>query len=128
VAAPEGADGKLSGKQAGFILAPLRTTLAKDPTSDLYDLLIATWTGCDSKPTADDVREIVRGAGLYPRNTDLAYNAAVLCVQDGFNEEAKQLVDMGLVFTTHEINREYFEDLRGKIGKPPAGGEGGTER
>jgi hypothetical protein len=125
-AASGGADGKLSAKQAGFILEPLRTTLAKDPTSDLYDLLIATWTGCDSKPPADDVREIMRGVSLYPRNTDMAYNAAVLCAQDGFNEEAKQLIDMGLVFTTHEINREYFEDLKGKIGKPTAEAGGGN--
>ncbi|HZZ19611.1 MAG TPA: hypothetical protein VFE25_09585, partial [Opitutaceae bacterium] len=123
-ATPKGADGKLSAEQAELILHPLRTMLGKDPTSDLYELMVATWTSSDARPPADDVREIVRGVGLYPRDTDLAYNAAVLCSQSGFDEEARRLIDMGLVFTTHEANRQYFEDLRGKIGQAqPQGAE-----
>jgi len=115
MASPEGSEGRLSGRQADFILQPLRTALAKDPTSDLYDLLIATWTGCESKPPPSDVQEILRGVALYPRNTGLAYNAAALCAQGGYNEAAIKIIDTGLVFTTHEMNREYFEELRVRI-------------
>ncbi|HEY5227666.1 MAG TPA: hypothetical protein VIJ19_03940 [Opitutaceae bacterium] len=121
--APEGEGSKLSQGQADSILRPLETTLRLDPTSDLFDLFMATWTNCSAKPSAADIREIERGVALYPRNTDLAYNAAVLCAQSGFPEEAAKLIDMGLVFTTHEINREYFEELRKSVGAQSGGAQ-----
>jgi hypothetical protein len=114
----------LSGKQAEFVLGPLRTALAKDPTPDLYDLLIATWTGCDSRPSPADVQEMLRGVALYPRNTGMAYNAAALCAQCGYGDAATRMIDIGLVFTTHEMNREYFEQLRVTIAGLPPSAEG----
>jgi hypothetical protein len=116
MAKPQGRDGKLSAGQAAAILDPLKTALDHGPTVDLFDMAVAIWTNCEGRPAAGDIDELVRGSGLFPRNTDLAYNAAVLCSQSGYPAQASALIDRGLVFTTHEVNREYFEQLRATLG------------
>ncbi len=116
MAQPLGADGKLSAPQAAAILDPLKTALDHGPTVDLFDMAVALWTNCEAKPATGDVDEIVRGSALFPRNTDLAYNGAVLCSQSGYPAQASALIDQGLVFTTHDVNREYFEQLRATLG------------
>ena len=115
-AKPEGTNEKLSAQQAAAILDPLKTVLEHGPTVDLFEMAVAVWTNCEARPAATDVDEIVRGSALFPRNTDLAYNAAVLCSQSGYSAQASVLIDQGLVFTTHEVNREYFEQLRATLG------------
>ena len=42
--------------------------------------------------------------------------------QNGYSARASELIDKALAFTTHESNREYFEELRSTLGKPPAAG------
>jgi hypothetical protein len=115
MAKPQGADGKLSAQQAAAILDPLKTALRHGPTVDLFDMDVATWTNCEARPTAGEVEEMLRGSALFPRNTDLAYTAAVLCSQSGYPAQAAKLIDRGLVFTTHDVNREYFEQLRATL-------------
>jgi hypothetical protein len=57
---------------------------------------------------------LVEGVARFPRDTDLAYNSAALCARGGYNAEAGQLIDKGLVFAARESTRDYFEQLRPK--------------
>ncbi|HEY1794180.1 MAG TPA: hypothetical protein VGG34_14785 [Opitutaceae bacterium] len=116
LAKPLGADGKLSAGQAAGVLGPLGTALGHGPTADLLHLRVAVWTKCEAQPSTADADEIVRGCALFPRDTDLAYDAAVLCSQSGHPAQASALIDSGLVFTTRDVNREYFEELRASLG------------
>ena len=63
-------------------------------------------------PAAAELDEIARGVALYPRNTDLAYNAAVLCLQCGLDSQASALIDKALVFAADPRKREYLRQLR----------------
>jgi hypothetical protein len=116
MAKPLGTDEKLNAQQAAAVLDPLKTALEHGPTVDLFEMAVAVWTNCEARPAAADVDEIVRGSALFPRNSDLAYNAAVLCSQSGYPAQASALIDTGLLFTTHDVNREYFEQLRATLG------------
>jgi hypothetical protein len=120
IANPRGAEGKISAQQAAAILDLLTIPLGHGPTPDLFDLIVATWTNCEAKPAEHDIDEMIQGVSTNPRNTDLAYNAAVLCAQSGYPSQAAKLIDMGLVFTTHEINRDYFEQLRATLATAPS--------
>lgn len=116
MAKPEGVDGKLSSRQAAAVLDPLKAAMEHGPTADLFEMAIDVWTNCEARPAAADVDELVRGCALFPRNTDLAYNAAALCGQAGYPVRASELIDRGLVFTSRDVNRDYFEQLRATLG------------
>jgi len=116
---PLGADGKLSAAQAASVLEPLKAALAGAPKPDHYDLIVETWTNCEAKPAEGDIEVLRAGLERYPADTDLAYNAAELCAQSGYAAQTSWFIDKGLVFATHEINREYFEQLRSTLNSPP---------
>jgi hypothetical protein len=118
LAKPSGQDGKFSAEQAESILDPLRTALKFAPSQDVLGLIVATWTNSEAKPADADIAVITDGAALYPRNTDLAYNSALLCAQTGHPAQAARLIDQGLVFTIHEGKRQYFEELRSTLSGP----------
>jgi hypothetical protein len=109
---PAGAGGKLSAEQALSVLEPLRAALRFGPSSDAYSLLVGAWTRCEAKPSEGDLDEIAKGVALYPRNTRLAYDAALLCLQCGFDDRASALIDRALVFTADEHRRAYLRKLR----------------
>lgn len=116
---PLGLDGKISAQQAEGILDPLHSALRCLPDPDIYRLIVETWIHCDAKPDVDDLVGIVEGAALFPRNTGLSYRAALLCAKDGYPAQAAELIDKGLVFTTSESNRGYFERLRSTLPAAP---------
>ena len=116
---PLGAEGKLGAEQAASVLGPLKTALAGAPTPDIYDLIVETWTNSETKPAEGDIEGLRGGVERYPADTDLAYNAAQLCSQSGQAAQASWFIDKGLVFATHEINREYFEQLRSTLSSAP---------
>jgi hypothetical protein len=115
---PSGSGGKLSAEQAASVLEPLKAILRSAPTPDVYDMIVSTWTNCEARPAEGDIDDIVNGVALFPRDTDLAYNSALLCSQCGYVAQASELIEKGLVFTTHEMNKEYFEQLRASLGQP----------
>lgn len=118
---PQGSGGKLSAQQASSVLVPVMAALQKAPSEEAYSLIVETWSRCDTRPGESDVDEIIKGAGLYPRNTDLAYDSALLCSLSGYDAQAAKLIDLGLVFTTHEVNRQHFLELRSNLAAPQAG-------
>jgi len=122
IAIPLGSEGKFTAEQAAAILEPLQTALQYPPDSDVYRLMVETWVHCEAKPSESDVEKIIEGVGFFPRNGGLAYRSAVVCAQNGYSARASELIDKALAFTTHESNREYFEELRSTLGKPPAAG------
>lgn len=119
IAKPEGADAELSAQQAASILGPLRAPLQSAPTSDVFRLVVKTWANCEGKPSEGDVAAVVKGVESFPRDAELAYNSALLCSRSGYAAQADKLIDLGLVFATREVNRDYFEQLRPAQGGPP---------
>jgi hypothetical protein len=113
--APLGADGKLSAEQTASILGPLESAMRRAPTAELCSLIVGTWSHSVSNPKQTDIDEIAANVALFPRDTELAYNAAHVCAQAGYPTQAEKLIDEGLVFTTHEVNRLYFEQLRSTL-------------
>jgi hypothetical protein len=109
---PAGAGGKLSAAQAASVLEPLHTALRFVPSSEAYSLIVGAWTRCEAKPSEGDMDEIAKGVALYPRNASLAYDAALLCLQCGYDARASALIDKALVFTADERRRAYLRQLR----------------
>jgi hypothetical protein len=115
---PSGSGGKLSAKQAAFILEPLQTALRSAPVSGVYQLIVQTWDHCEAKPADRDVERMVEGVALFPRNIGLAYRSAIVCAQGGYVAQAVGLIDHGLAFATQENDRNHFERLRSVLVAP----------
>jgi len=120
VADPSGAEGKLSAQQAESIIGLLQAVAPHSSTPEAASQIVEVWNNCDTKPSAGDIARILDDVAPFPRDTDLAYNAALLCAQTGYPREAEKLIDAGLVFTTHQLNRDYFEQLRSTLGPQAA--------
>lgn len=120
---PEGSGGKIGADQLAAILAPLRVALQEAPTAEAYHLLVETWAHSEVKPGEADIAEIAGGTELYPRDTEMAYNAALVCAWRGYPEQAGKIIDRGLIFTTLEANRQHFELLRARLEIPDSSGE-----
>lgn len=118
VARPMGSEGKISARQAASILEPLRASPAFAHGLDYFELVVATWSHCEGVPSRSDIEEVASGVALFPRETDLALNSALLCAQSGYPAQASTLIDEGLVFTAHEGKRQYFEQLRSTLDLP----------
>jgi len=118
MAGPMGREGRLSARQAAGILEPLRTALQFGPNVGVYSMIVGTWTKSEAKPTKDDIDEIAKGVALYPRNTDLAYNSALVCSDGGYAATASQLIDGALVFAENEARGAYLENLRSTLNTP----------
>jgi hypothetical protein len=116
---PLGPEGKLSAKQAESIIGLLQTASRHASTPDIYHEIVEVWSNSEARPSERDIEAIAGGVALFPSDTDLAYNSALLCSQNGYTAQAGALIDKGLVFTTHEINRDYFEKLRSTLGPQP---------
>ena len=115
MAKPEGSQGKLSAAQAASILGPLSTALRSSSASDPINLIVATWEHCEAKPTEADVEKIVEGVARFPRNTRLAYRAALVCAQSGYAAQAAELIEKGLVFATDEKSKADLGHLRATL-------------
>jgi hypothetical protein len=117
-AKPEGSQGRISAGQLAAILAPLGVALKSEPTAAAYRLLIAGWARSEARPGADDLAEIVNGAALFPRDGEIAYNAALLCAIKGHPEEAENLIDRGLTFAADDAARRSLELLHARLDVP----------
>jgi len=111
---PLGADGTISAEQAASVLEPLQSVYQHPTLPEVFELLAETLNHCGAKPGNREVAMLVEGVARFPRDTDLAYNSAALCARGGYNAEAGQLIDKGLVFAARESTRDYFEQLRPK--------------
>jgi hypothetical protein len=117
---PEGSAGKISAAQAAPILKLLNAAAQAAPTADTCKKIVEVWMNGEVKPTPADVELLVAGVAMFPRDADLAYGSAQVCARFGYTAEASAVIDKGLAFTTHEINRDYFEQLRSTLRIPPA--------
>ena len=115
LAAPLGSKARLSVEQSASILGPLQTALAYAPTSEIYSRIVEVWGRCEAKPADSDIKTIVEGVMLFPRDTALSYSSAHVCAKGGYNAEAGRLIDRGLLFATHEDDRSRFEQLRSEL-------------
>jgi hypothetical protein len=123
-AKPEGSRGKIGAAQLAAILGPLREALRSEPSAEAYRLLIAAWAHAEAQPGDSDFAEIVNGAALFPRDVEMAYNAALLCAIKGRPEQAGNLIDRGLAFAGDDAARRSLELLRARLEVP--GGSGGN--
>jgi hypothetical protein len=117
---PSGAESKLGASQVDSVLEPLRVALQAAPTEEAVGLLVATWANGEATPDEAAIDQIAKAVSAYPRNSDLAFTSAVLCIRSDHPAQAAALIDEGLVFTTHEATKEYFKQMRSSLNALPA--------
>jgi hypothetical protein len=123
VANPLGAHGKMSARQATWVLDPLTTAPRNSPSPETFSLIVNTWTHCEAKPSLREIKTMSAGATLFPRTTILAYGSALVCAQSGYPGKAAQLIDGGLVFATRQDERDRLERLRSTLATPASPGK-----
>jgi hypothetical protein len=122
VAAPQGAEGRISARQAASILEALASALRGSETPETCRLFVETWIQSEARPTEGDIDSIVAGASLFPRETGLAYRTAYLCASTGYPAKASALIQRGLAFAAQAESRRYLEDLRARLPSPATPG------
>jgi hypothetical protein len=116
LARPEGEKQKISEGQLVSILGPIEESLKYPTSSDAYGLMIEAWLHSDAVPDKREVQEIDDGVFLFPRNTGLAYQSALVCARRGYTVQAEALIDKGVLFVSDEKTRAYFAHLRSNLG------------
>jgi hypothetical protein len=119
LAAPAGANGRFDADQLAGILRPLFTARMQPPSmSEVYQLIATAWTQSAVPPTNDQIAVLGEGIRIFPRNSELVYRSAALCVQLSRNDTARDLIDLGLKFSRDAATRDRFTQLQAKL--PPA--------
>ncbi len=121
-AQPEGSRGRISAAQLAAVLAPLRATLRTEPSADAYHLLAGAWGRSEAQASDQDVAQIVNGAALFPRDVEMAYNAAHLCAIKGYPAQAENLIDHALTFAVDDSVKQRLEMLRARLEIPGRSG------
>ncbi|AWI09733.1 hypothetical protein [Ereboglobus luteus] len=117
LAAPAGANGRLSAAQTASVLDPLFTARNQPPPmEDVYSLIGYTWMCSDATPKESHLEVLLEGALIFPRSARIMHHAATLYALHGSNKTlAKSLVDMGVRISPDQETRESFESLRGRL-------------
>ncbi|HZZ19610.1 MAG TPA: hypothetical protein VFE25_09580 [Opitutaceae bacterium] len=118
LAKPDGAEGRISAAQGQSALVPLRLALKSGATAEIYRLMVDIWANGDARPTEADAEELASGAELFPRDTELAYNTALICAKGGQAKVAARLIDKAVEFAVSQENRQHFEVLRATMDLP----------
>lgn len=119
LAAPKGAEGKLSGEQVARVLDPLFTARDQPPAlPEIYELMAEAWAASAFTPTAAHLAAIEQGVKLFPRDATLVYRAAELRGKNGFPTEAHGLVRLGLRVAQDAPTRTKFEQLQASLPAP----------
>jgi hypothetical protein len=118
LARPEGSEGRISFSQAEASLVPLRRALKAGATAEIYRLMVDIWANCDGRPTEADAAELAAGTDVFPRDTELAYNAALICAKGGQPKLASRLIEKGMLFAVSQENRQHFEVLTATFDLP----------
>ncbi|AWI09732.1 hypothetical protein CKA38_11140 [Ereboglobus luteus] len=117
LAAPAGANGRLSATQTASVLEPLFTARTQPPPmEDVYSLIGYTWMCSDATPKESHLEVLLEGALIFPGSARIMHHAATLYALHGSNKTlAKSLVDMGVRISPDQETRESFESLRGRL-------------
>jgi hypothetical protein len=107
---PLGSQGKFSAQQIASILEPLNVAL-ETPAPDAYGIFVQTMERDESRPDICEIRTLVEGATLFPRYTSLACQAALVCAQNGFTEQAANIGQTALAFSADKDSRRNLERL-----------------
>jgi hypothetical protein len=122
-ARPAGAKGRLSAAQTTAIVEPLLAAQHQSPPLPAACALFSElWFHSDLTPLPSDLVQLNAGAGYFPRNFSLVYQAALLDAQAGDWPAARRQVEQGKTAATSAV-RGLFEHLQGLLPPtaPPAG-------
>ena len=85
------------------------------PTADSARLLATVWLRSEAGPSEADLGEIVRLAGLFPRDPRLTLSVALVCARHGRLADAARLIDSGLVLAVRPEDRAALLQLKAGI-------------
>jgi len=121
LAAPAGADGKLSPAQVAAILDPLYTARAQPPPMpEVYALIAKVWRHSASPPKPEHLNILLEGTLFFPKDTDLISQAAGLMIQSGDHQMAQKLINLGITVSPDTATRARFESLQAQLPPAPA--------
>ncbi|MES2693795.1 MAG: hypothetical protein V4773_10010 [Verrucomicrobiota bacterium] len=123
-AVPGGANGQLSAVQVGGVLTPLFTARKTPPSmADVYALIAQTWTLSEQAPEREHFEVVVEGVKLFPRDTSLVMDAAMLAAKRGFPHDAVALAKLGMRVSKEPGERDRFEILASAFKRDANGDE-----
>jgi len=112
-------DSKLTPAQLGQVLAPLFNALSlKLSHVQIYTTIADAWLYARTAPTLENLTVLDQGVIAFPRNADLIYKNATLKARNGFPDDARALIDLGLKVGRDSTNRNRFEQLKATLPAP----------
>ncbi len=116
--APRADHERFDPQQTVSVLTPLFTARSQPPAlPDVYKLVAATWSKSSIAPSRENIGVLFEGVRMFPRESELVYDTAQLCVRAGLIAEAGQLADLGAKVSADDVTRVKFTTL--KTGLPP---------
>ncbi len=120
---PAAPGGQLDAAQVTRVLSPLFVAMKQPPAlADVYTLVAETWSQSVVAPQAEHLGVVIEGVKLFPRDTRLLLQAALLAAKRGFPSEAKALADRGVKVARESAEQERFRMLAASLEREAAAG------
>ncbi len=116
VVKPEGPNAKLSDRQLMRVLDPLfqgRSFLPAFP--ETYSLIAQAWNKASAIPAEANLRVVAKGLSVFPRNTELIYNTALLYSNNHPKAEVLKLVDYAINISQTDFDKQRFLALKNNL-------------
>jgi len=118
---PAGTGKRLSAGQTASVIDPLLAARKlTPPLPGVYRLIAATWIRSASSPKPENQAVLAEGLKLFPRDSELVYDTAVLNFKLGNHEAARALSNYGEKIATDDNDHLRFAQLKSKLPPPAA--------
>ncbi len=112
LAAPSGADGKLSDRQLASVLEPLfRARKLHPPIPQTYDLIAEAWSKSEVLPSKENLLVLDEGIQRFPKQSQLLVRSFHLYCAIGEKQKAASIAKLGLRLASEQSTRAMFGQL-----------------
>ena len=115
-AKPAGTEARLNAAQLTQVLTPLLAGSTVPPMSPLmFEGIAEAWSRAEVNPTENYIRAVTKGVTLFPTDSKLVYQDALLNADIGLKGEADKLAGLGEATAANDVTREQFAALKASL-------------
>jgi hypothetical protein len=120
---PAAPNGQFDSAQLTRVLSPLFLAMKQPPAlAEVYTLVAETWAQSAVPPQAEHLGVVIEGIKLFPRDTKLLLQAALLAAKRGFPAEAKAMAERGVKVARESAEQDRFRMLAASLEREAAPG------
>lgn len=112
---------QLSAAQVTSVLTPLFVARKQPPPlPDVYALIVEAWMLSAAPPQSEHLGVVIEGIRIFPRDTSLLMQAALLATKRGLPAEGRALAERGVKISRNNAEQDQFRLLAAAMARDAA--------